>query len=155
MLIRHPEDPRMKMIDSVLWKWMLRVLGFIDASQQVQLKKSKKGQALNYIYIVLRNGSRQSHSLVPIPGHPLRIIPTPVVLKTIFVEQAVHGTESSRMRTTITDLAPTTTHLIGVGVFSAVYPPFSIDGYVLFTTCLKASSSIYASCSGAVYPTHI
>ena len=33
---------------------------------------------------------------------PMAIAPTPVVLKTIFVEQTVHGTETSRMRATIT-----------------------------------------------------
>ena len=32
----------------------------------------------------------------------MAIAPTPVVLKTIFVEQTVHGTDSSRMRATIT-----------------------------------------------------
>ena len=36
---------------------------------------------------------------------PLAIAPTPVVLKTIFVEQDVHGTESSRMRATITAMS--------------------------------------------------
>ena len=63
----------MKMIDSALWTWMLRVLGFIDAALQMQLHAVQKSQALNYIYIVFRNGSRQSHSLVPIPGRRLSI----------------------------------------------------------------------------------
>ena len=48
-------------------------LGFIDAALQKQLHTFQKSQALVYIYIVLRNGSRQSHSLGPIPGRRLRI----------------------------------------------------------------------------------
>lgn len=46
-------------------------LGFIDAALQKQLHTFQKSQALVYIYIVLRNDSRQSDSLVPIPGRRL------------------------------------------------------------------------------------
>ena len=186
----------MKMIDSALWTWMLKVqhtgslspvqldhlplrrphrktprsqrrqrgvvvvkgcyLGFIDATQQVQLKKSKKSQALNYIYIVFRNGSRQSHSRVPIPGRRLLMHCT----HASGPKDNLCGAGHSRDRVVTYENDDHRSHSHddpfhwSGGLFHCSTQT-SIGGHALFMKCLEASSFIRAGCSGAFCPTHI